>query len=167
MAPGPVPWGPPHLAQVRHPGGGRAREGGAGAVSALRRAGAGAAGVHFLTKAKLTKDLLAAIFAHTDWTTVIDNDDGTPARQIADIPFARAVWQQAGLPVRVIAVRTLEQTSGKQVQLWDDLDYTLKVYLTNDFDSDGDWLAVPGEGFALVAVVDGVALSRRLVPPVN
>jgi hypothetical protein len=105
-------------------------------------------GAHFLTKAKLTKDLLGAVLAHTDWRTVIADDDGSPARQIADIPFARAVWQEAGLPVRVIAVRTLEKTTGKQVQLWDDLDYTLKVYLTNDFDNDGDWLARDYEGRA-------------------
>ena len=105
-------------------------------------------GAHFLTKAKLTQDLRAAIFAHADWRTVIENDDGTPARQVADIPFARALWREAGLSVRVIAVRTLEQTSGKQVQLWDDLDYTLKVYLTDDFDNDGDWLARDYEGRA-------------------
>jgi hypothetical protein len=105
-------------------------------------------GAHFLTKAKLTKDLLAAVFAHNNWRTVIENDDGTPARQVADIPFARAVWKEAGLSVRVIAVRTLEQTSGKQVQLWDDQDYTVKVYLTNDFDNDGDWLARDYEGRA-------------------
>lgn len=107
-----------------------------------------AQGAHFLTKAKLTKDLCAAIFAHTDWRTVIQNEDGTPARQVADIPFARAVWQEAGLAVRVIAVRTLEQTTGKQIHLWDELDYTLKVYLTNDFDNDGDWLARDYEGRA-------------------
>jgi hypothetical protein len=105
-------------------------------------------GAHFLTKARLTRDLVAAIFAHKDWRTVIEDDDGSPARQIADIPFARVVWQDAGLAVRVIAVRTLEKTSGKQVQLWDDLDYTLKVYLTNDFDHDGDWLARDYEGRA-------------------
>ena len=105
-------------------------------------------GAHFLTKAKLTKDLLSAVFAHQDWRTVIEDDEGTAARQVADIPFARAVWEQAGLRVRVIAVRTLEATSGKQVQLWDDLDYTVKVYLTDDFDSDGDWLARDYEGRA-------------------
>jgi hypothetical protein len=105
-------------------------------------------GAHFLIKAKLTKDLLRAVFAHTDWRTVITDDDGSPARQIADIPFARTVWQEAGLPVRVIAVRTLEKTTGKQVLLWDDLDFTLKVYLTNDFQNDGDWLARDYEGRA-------------------
>ena len=105
-------------------------------------------GAHFLTKAKQTRDLLAAIFAHRDWRTVIADDDGSPARQVADIPFARAVWQEAGLAVRVIAVRTLEKTTGKQVQLWDDQDFTLKVYLTNDFDNDGDWLARDYEGRA-------------------
>jgi hypothetical protein len=103
---------------------------------------------HFLTKAKLTQDLRAAIFAHKDWRTVLETDDGTPVRQVADISFARGVWQQAKLPVRVIAVRTLEQTSGKQVLLWDDLDYTLKVYLSNDFDTDGDLLATDYEGRA-------------------
>ena len=112
-------------------------------------------GAHFLTKAKLTKDLLAAVWSHTNWRTVIQDDDGTPARQVADISFARAVWQQASLPVRVIAVRTLERTSGKQIQLWDELDYTLKVYLTSDMDSDGDWLARDYEGRAGVEPLIG------------
>jgi hypothetical protein len=105
-------------------------------------------GAHFVTKAKQTADLLSAVYAHTDWRTVIEADDGTAARQIADICFARQVWQEAGLNVRVIAVRTLEQTSGKQVQLWDNLNYTVKIYLTNDWSHDGDWLARDYEGRA-------------------
>ena len=35
-------------------------------------------------------------------------------------------------------VRSREDLSGKQVYLWPDLDYSVKAYITNDFDSDGN-----------------------------
>ena len=39
---------------------------------------------------------------------------------------------EAGLCVRVIARRTREHTSGRQTALWDGLDWTTQVFLTND-----------------------------------
>ena len=45
------------------------------------------------------------------------------------------------MPVRVIALRTRERDNGKQIHLWDDNDYTVQVYLTNDVTSEADSLA--------------------------
>ena len=44
----------------------------------------------------------------------------------------RESWTEAGLCVRVIARRTREHTSGRQTALWDGLDWTTQVFLTND-----------------------------------
>ena len=44
----------------------------------------------------------------------------------------RESWSEAGLSVRVIARRTREHTSGRQTALWDGLDRTTQVFLTND-----------------------------------
>lgn len=44
--------------------------------------------------AKLMKDLRAAVFAHRQWRTVLYDEDGTPARQVVDIPCARAAEPQ-------------------------------------------------------------------------
>jgi hypothetical protein len=94
----------------------------------------------FVTKARLTPDLLARVFVEKNWRTVACDTENRPLRQVADIPFARAVWNQAGRKFRVIAVRTREETSGKQVYLWDDLDFTVKVYITNEWNIDADEL---------------------------
>lgn len=95
----------------------------------------------FITKADLTPDLLAKVFVEQNWRTVACDADNRPTRQVADIPFARDVWVKAGRHFRVIAVRTREDTSGKQVYLWDDLDFTVKVYVTNEWNTDADELA--------------------------
>lgn len=94
----------------------------------------------FITKADLTPDLLGKVFVEKNWRTVASDADNRPMRQVADIPFARDVWIQAGRKFRVIAVRTREDTSGKQVYLWDDLDFTVKVYITNEWNTDADEL---------------------------
>ena len=62
-------------------------------------------------------------------------------RQVAIIDFARKEWRQRGLPVRVIAVRTRDRLSGKQIYLWDDNEYTAQVFLTNDTVTDPEDLA--------------------------
>jgi len=67
------------------------------------------------------------------WKTVDWDADGRPLRQVATIDFARSEWKQRGLAVRVLAVRTRDRLSGKQIYLWDELDYTVQVFLTNDF----------------------------------
>ncbi len=49
-----------------------------------------------------------------------------------EVDFMRESWTEAGLSVRVIARRTREHTSGRQTALWDGLDGTTQVFLTND-----------------------------------
>jgi hypothetical protein len=100
-----------------------------------------AKGAFFLTKAKMTPDLCGAIANHTTWRTVDWDADKRPTRQVATIDFARDAWKERGLAVRVVVVRSRERESGKHVYLWDDLDYTVQVFLTNDVYSDEDDLA--------------------------
>jgi len=98
-------------------------------------------GAFFLTKARMTPDLCGAIANHPKWRTVDRDADNRPTRQVATIRFAREEWKKRGLAVRVVAVRSRERESGKHIYLWDDLDYTVQVYLTNDTFSDEDDLA--------------------------
>ena len=97
-------------------------------MSAIERKGA-----FFLTKARMTPDLCGAVAVTSRWTTVDWDADGRPLRQVATIDFARSEWKQRGLAVRVLAVRTRDRLSGKQIYLWEGLDYTVQVFLTNDF----------------------------------
>lgn len=84
----------------------------------------------FVVKARMTQDLRCAIEDTTNWKTVDRDAMGEAMTQVADIVFARKEWLARGLVVRVVAVRTKEQRSGKQVMLWPELDYTVKAYLT-------------------------------------
>ncbi len=95
----------------------------------------------FITKADLTRDLLCAVAHEPNWRTVDHDADNRPMRQVADVAFARQVWKDAGRNFRVFAVRTREEASGRQVYLWDDLDYTVKVYITDEWHTDADELA--------------------------
>jgi len=98
-------------------------------------------GCFFLTKARMTPDLCGAVATASHWTTVDRDADGRPLRQVAIIDFARSEWRQRSLPVRVIAMRTLDRINGKQIYLWEDYDYTVQVFLTNDFVSAPEDLA--------------------------
>jgi hypothetical protein len=98
-------------------------------------------GAFFLTKARMTPDLCSAVAMTTRWKTVDCDADGRPMRQVAIVDFARSEWRQRGLGVRVIAVRTRDRLSGKQLYLWDDNDYTVQVFLTNDTVTDPEDLA--------------------------
>jgi hypothetical protein len=112
-----------------------------------------AAGAHFLVKARLTADLLGAVMHHTRWTTVDSDADGRPLRQVAEIDFSRTEWQQRGLHVRVVAVRSLDRDVGKQVFLWSDLEYTTHIILTNDFGRTLDDVARDYDGRAEVETI--------------
>ncbi|AGP42047.1 hypothetical protein SCE1572_50645 [Sorangium cellulosum So0157-2] len=48
---------------------------------------------------------------------------------MAEVPFRRSDWPDG---VRVIAVRTRDRENGKQIYLWEGLDYTVQVFLTNE-----------------------------------
>jgi hypothetical protein len=90
------------------------------------------AGARFIAKAKLDFALAEAIRCTKDWQTVDKDAFDRPTRQVAEIKFARKNWADAGYDFRVIAVRSLEHDTGKQVHLWSELDYTVQAYITND-----------------------------------
>lgn len=98
-------------------------------------------GAFFLTKARMSPDLCGAVAHHTTWRTVDRDADNRPTRQVATIDFARKEWKERGLAVRVVVVRTRERESGKHIYLWEDLDYTVQAFLTNDIYSDEDDVA--------------------------
>jgi hypothetical protein len=90
----------------------------------------------------MTQDLCGAVAPHSRWTTTDRDADGRATRQVAVIPFRRNEWDKAwGVPVKVIAVRTRERENGKQLYLWEGLDFTVQVYLTNDWLSEADDVA--------------------------
>lgn len=98
-------------------------------------------GSFYITKPRLTPDLCGAIAAHVKWRTVDRDADGRPIRQVATIDFARDEWKKRELAVRVVAVRSRDRDSGRRVYLWDDNDYTVQAFLTNDMYSDEDDIA--------------------------
>jgi len=104
-------------------------------------------GALFLTKASMTMDLCATIGGHTKWTTVQRDAYGRATRQVVEIEFRRQQWGSSeSLPVRGIAVRTTERDNGKQLTLWEGLDMTVQVYLTNDMYTNPDdiaWVSRP------------------------
>lgn len=103
---------------------------------------------YFLVKAKLTANLASAVFAANNWRTIDRDAFDKPTRQVAVIDFERDDWPPGRY--RVFAVRTNERDSGKQVCLWDDLDYSVHVYITNDKDRDIDELARAYDGRAAI-----------------
>lgn len=106
-------------------------------------------GALFLVKARMTADLSGAVAMHQRWRATDWDADGRPCREVAEIAFRRGEWGESSkLPVRVIAVRTRERERGKQLYLWEGLDWTVQTYLTNDTFSDPDDLAWDYDGRA-------------------
>lgn len=130
----------------------------------------GKRGAYFLTKAHATRDLLEAVWRTTRWNTVVHDADGQPSVQVAEIDFARQVWRDADLPVRVVAVRSKERDTGRQIYLWELDDYSVQIFLTNDFESPLEELAQRYNGRAgvepLIAEFKG-AWGIGAVPSVN
>lgn len=85
----------------------------------------------FLVKARASGKLLGAVRGHKCWHTIDRDAFDKPTTQVAEVSFARDVWKQSGLDVRVLAVRTKEPGAGKQIELWEDDDWSVKIYLTN------------------------------------
>lgn len=96
----------------------------------------------FVVRARMTRNLAAAIYGTPEWRTVDEDDDG-PIREVAEVDFARDEWKANGRRYRVIAVRTRgdQDRAEKQLYLWEDLDFTVKAYVTSDLFSDADFLA--------------------------
>jgi Transposase DDE domain group 1 len=110
---------------------------------------------YFIVKARLTQDLIGALFRTTQWRTVEHDALGRATRQVAEVHFQREEWKHRGLAVRVVAVRTLERDVGKQVQLWPDSDYAVQTYLTNDFHNAPEDVASEYNGRAEVEPIIG------------
>jgi hypothetical protein len=110
----------------------------------------------FLIKARTTPDLCAAIYRvpRGCWRTVDVDADNKPTRQVAEVEFTRKEWTAQGLTVRVIAVRSRDR-QGKQLYLWEEADWTVQAFLTNDFDDDADELAHGYDGRAGVEPLIG------------
>lgn len=96
-------------------------------------------GAFFVVKAKQTGNLLGAAMQVKRWHTVDVDASGKPSRQAAEIDFQREDWPPG--KYRVIAVRTNERDSGRQVFLWEGLDLSIQFYITNDPVRDIDDLA--------------------------
>lgn len=105
-------------------------------------------GARFIAKAKLDFNLREAILRVKTWKSVDWDAFGNPTRQVADVAFQRASWKERGY--RVIAVRTLDRDTGKQVCLWSDVDYSVQAYITNDHDTDANDVAWEYNGRAEV-----------------
>jgi hypothetical protein len=88
----------------------------------------------FVTKPRLTTNLWEATSKVEQWRTVDWDAFDEPVTEVADVPFERPGWRDAGVRVRVIAVRTRELRAGRQLYLWDGLDWTVKLYVTNSDD---------------------------------
>lgn len=98
-------------------------------------------GVLYYTKARITQDLADAIALHASWRSVEHDALDKPTRQTATVMFQRGEWNKADLTPRVVAVRSRERDNGKQVYLWQDLEYTVQCWLTNDEASTEDEVA--------------------------
>jgi Transposase DDE domain group 1 len=96
-------------------------------------------GAFFVVKAKQTANLLGAAMEVERWNTVDVDASGNPSRQAAELDFQRKDWPAERY--RVIAIRTNERDSGRQVFLWDGLDLSIQFYVTNDHVRDIDDLA--------------------------
>jgi hypothetical protein len=110
------------------------------------------AGARFIAKAKLDYALSEAIRCAPKraWKTVDRDAMNRPTRQVAVIDFARKSWSDRGHAFRVIAVRSLEHDTGKQVYLWPECDLTVQAYITNDKLADPNDIAFEYNGRAEV-----------------
>lgn len=93
--------------------------------------------IFYLFKARISADLLGAVAHAKSWQTTDEDADGAPIRQVAEIDFSRATWRALASPVRVIAVRSIER-HGKQLPLFEGIDWTVQVFLTNRVDDADD-----------------------------
>ena len=87
----------------------------------------------FVVKARLTQNLAGTIatIPESDWTTTEWDADGKPREQVAVVNFVRSEWPTGHY--RVVALRSIDRPSGKQVFLWNGLEYTAQAYVTNEW----------------------------------
>ena len=92
-----------------------------------------ARGAIVVTKARVTPDLCGLLSTIEQWTTVERGVDNEPLQQVTEVPFARCGWDERGLDLRVIAVRTVDPANGKPCYLWPGLDASAQVFITSDW----------------------------------
>lgn len=99
-----------------------------------------AAKVHFAIKGRMTRDIRAGIseIHPSRWETAESDADGKATLQWAWVPIQRQEWLDADCLIRVVAVRSTERYTGKQISLWADNDFTVQAYITNDWGNPGD-----------------------------
>ena len=88
-------------------------------------------GALFVVKARRTRELLGAVHAVQNWRTTDIDADGKPREQVAEIPYVRSCWGDRRY--RVIAVRTRERESGEELFLWEGLDMSIQIFITNEW----------------------------------
>ena len=124
-----------------------------------------AAGAFFNVKLKLSPDLVGAIVFAENWRTVEVDADGNPLRQVAEIPFQRGGWAGAEHSFRVVATRYLDRDTGKQVQLWPELEYAVQAFVTNNTLVDAEDLVADYDGraeieAAIAELKNGVGIGK-------
>lgn len=87
-------------------------------------------GALFVVKARRTRELLGAVYAVQNWRTTDIDADGKPREQVAEIPYVRPCWGDRRY--RIIAVRTRERESGEELFLWEGMDMSVQVFITNE-----------------------------------
>lgn len=92
-----------------------------------------ARGAIVVTKAGVTPDLCGLLSTIEQWTTVERGVDNEPLQQVTEVPFARHGWDERGMDLRVIAVRTVDPANGKPCYLWPGLDASAQVFITSDW----------------------------------
>lgn len=104
-------------------------------------------GAYFVTKARLTPDLLGTLLLASGWETVDEDADGVPLVQVCNLTFRRSEWTD---DYRVVAVRRRDRDTGKQVQLWEHLDYGVQVFISNNRDLPAEEIAAEYDGRAQI-----------------
>jgi hypothetical protein len=107
-----------------------------------------AAQAYFIVKARMSADLCDAVTCTTQWRSVDWDAEGKPTCQVAEVEFQRKEWLARNKRYRVIAQRSRDRDSGKQLYLWPELDYTVQVFITNDPNEDAEDIAREYDGRA-------------------
>lgn len=98
-------------------------------------------GVHYYTKARMTRNLTNALTVHSPWRSVDYDAMGKPTLQAATVLFQRPDWNHADITPRVVGLRSRERENGKLIHLWEHLDYTAQAFITNDETLDEEEIA--------------------------
>lgn len=123
------------------------------------------AGSFFITKARLTPDLVGALTLVKKWKTVEVDADGKPLVQVAELSFfQRQEWVDAKKSFRVVAVRRRDRDSSKQALLWEDVDFSAQAFITNNRIDATETIVAEYDGRAEVepwiAELKGIGLAK-------